>query len=230
MNNIAIIPARGGSKRIPRKNIRPFLGKPMISYAIEAARKSGVFKHIVVSTDDREIADTAKSFGAEIFRMRPRELADDFTGTFQVTQSEVAYLDSIGIRSDYVCTIYATVPLIRAEDIKNCLDQMTAGGMEHAYTMCSYPFPIWRSCYIRDQHPTPIWPENMPKRSQDLPEAYHDAGQFYWDSYNSIITGKPESNGPETLAYLLPRSHVVDIDTVEDWETAELMYRVINHV
>jgi N-acylneuraminate cytidylyltransferase len=122
------------------------------------------------------------------------------------------------------------VPLIRAEDIKNSLDQMTAGGMEHAYTMCSYPFPIWRSCYIRDQHPTPIWPENMPKRSQDLPEAYHDAGQFYWDSYNSIITGKPESNGPETLAYLLPRSHVVDIDTVEDWETAELMYRVINHV
>jgi pseudaminic acid cytidylyltransferase len=230
MSNIAIIPARGGSKRIPHKNIKLFLGKPMISYAIEAAKESGIFEHIIVSTDDQKIADTAKSFGAEIYRLRPKELADDFTGTFQVISSETIFLNSIGIKSDYVCTIYATVPLIKSEDIKSCFEQMKSSGMEHAYTMCSYPFPIWRSCYIKDQHPTPIWPENMPKRSQDLPEAFHDAGQFYWDNHESVITGKQDSDGQKTLAYVLSRKCVIDIDTVEDWETAEVMYKVLNHV
>lgn len=229
MINIAIIPARGGSKRIPRKNIRPFLGRPMISYALEAAQKSGLFDHIAVSTDDQEIADTARRYGGEVFRMRPRELADDFTGTFEVAQSETAYLKSIGIDVDYVCTIYATVPLIRAEDIRGAYELMLKENSAHCYSMCSYAFPIWRSCYLKNGSPEPVWPENMTKRSQDLPEVYHDAGQFYWSSAEAQLTGKPATNGPETAAYIIPRSRVVDIDTLEDWEAAEVMYQVLNH-
>ncbi len=229
MSTVAIIPARGGSKRIPRKNIRPFLGRPMLSYAVDAAFSSGVFDHVAVSTDDQEIADTARKLGAEIFRLRPAELSDDHTGTFAVAQKEAEFIESLGIRCDHVCVIYATVPLISPDDIRGSFEEMQRQGKSHAYPLCSYPFPIWRSCLIRNGSPEPIWPENMPRRSQDLPEAFHDAGQFYWHERSALLTGSPAFNGPETLAWIIPRSRVVDIDTQEDWDQAELICRAFRH-
>ncbi len=229
MTNIAIIPARGGSKRIPHKNIKEFLGKPMISYAIAAARQAEIFDHIVVSTDSQEIAKVAQQLGAEIYRMRPKELSDDFTGTGEVTRQEVLYLDSIGIKGDYICTIYATVPLIEAQDLKASWEQMTANGKQFAYALCSFEFPIWRGCYIQNGSPIPVWPENMPKRSQDLPEVYHDAGQFYWAGHDALLDTNITDNHLKTLAYLIPRYRVVDIDTPEDWINAEMLYKAIHH-
>lgn len=227
MSNIAIIPARGGSKRIPHKNIKNFLGKPMISYAIDAAKESGIFSHIVVSTDDEEIATIAKKCGAEVPHMRPKELADDYTPSGAVIANEITWLKEHNITADYYCCIYATVPLIRSFDIKACIEEMIKTNKARGYTLCNYPFPIWRSCYVKNGVSQPIWPENMPKRSQDLPEAFHDAGLFYWGTGDAWTIGKPEFYSDKTLAYIVPRYLVVDIDTPEDWHSAELMYQVL---
>ena len=228
MTNIAIIPARGGSKRIPRKNIKDFLGKPMISYAIKAARDSGLFSRIIVSTEDQEIASVAESFGAEVPRLRPAELADDYTASGDVISSELKWLQSQGLNADYCCCIYATVPLLRSSDLIQCLNKMKEEGKSWGYPLCGYPFPIWRSCKIENGSPKPIWPENMPKRSQDLPEAYHDAGMFYWGTVEAWLTGKPSFWEDFTYPLIIPRHLVMDIDTPEDWHSAELMYQLIN--
>lgn len=221
---IAIIPARGGSKRIPRKNIRPFCGKPMLAYAIEAARQSGCFTHIVVSTDDDEIAACARALGAEVPFLRPPALADDHTGTTPVVIDTIARLQALGITSDHYCCIYATVPLIEAADLSAAYQKLTEGDVPFVYSVAEFAFPIQRAVRMDERgHVTPFWPEMMAKRSQDLEKAYQDAGQFYWATREAWLHGHTQSAG-----HPLPRWRVVDIDTEEDWHLAELLYRALH--
>lgn len=225
---IAIIPARGGSKRILRKNIRPFCGQPMLAYAILAAQAAGCFSHIVVSTDDEEIAEVARQWGAEVPFMRSASLADDHTGTTPVVIDAIRRLDELGLMAEHYCNIYATVPLIQASDLNNAYQRLLASQAPFIYTVAEFGFPIQRAVRMDEQgRVSPFWPEQMAKRSQDLEAAYQDAGQFYWGSRDAWLAGVSPVGG-EVIGYLLPRHRVVDIDTPEDWHLAELLYRVLN--
>ncbi|MBW7857810.1 MAG: pseudaminic acid cytidylyltransferase [Leptonema sp. (in: Bacteria)] len=225
--NIAVIPARGGSKRIPRKNIKEFCGKPMIAYAIEAAQKSQCFEHIIVSTDDDEIADVAKTYGAEVPFMRPKELADDYTGTAAVTLDSVKRAQSIYGPIEYVCTIYATAPFVQNKDLTNSLKELHATGKLAAFTLTTFPYPIQRALRLTaNQGVEMIQPEHRMTRSQDLEETYHDAGQFYWDKA-SILLREKNIQPDDILPIILPRYQVQDIDTMEDWIRAERLYKVM---
>lgn len=224
---IAIIPARGGSKRIPRKNIRPFCGQPMLAYAIQAAQKSGCFSKILVSTDDDEIAEVARQLGAEVPFQRPANLADDHTGTTPVVIDTIQRLDQLGIQSEHYCCIYATVPLIQADDLKAAYQRLIASKAPFVYTVAEFGFPIQRAVWMDEQgRVTPFWPEQMAKRSQDLEPAYQDAGQFYWGTRAAWLGGISPVGG-EGIGHILPRHRVVDIDTPEDWHLAELLYQVL---
>ncbi len=224
---IAVIPARGGSKRIPRKNIKPFCGKPMIAYSIEAAIRSGIFDEIIVSTDDEEIADVAKNAGASVPFMRPKELSDDYTATGAVVEHAIKFLQARGDRIKFVCTIYATAPLIDEIYIKLGLEKLRASNAKNAFSCTSMPFPIWRTFKIaKDGRCEMFWRENFDKRSQDLEEAYQDAGQFYWTNLDA-----PSSDeiffGRDSIAIVLPRHLVQDIDTPQDWIRAEFLYEAV---
>jgi len=224
---IAVIPARGGSKRIPRKNIKPFCGKPMIAYSIEAAIRSGIFDEIIVSTDDEEIADVAKNAGASVPFMRPKELSDDFTATGAVVEHAIKFLQARGDRIKFVCTIYATAPLIDEFYIKLGLEKLRASNAKNAFSCTSMPFPIWRTFKIaKDGRCEMFWRENFAKRSQDLEAAYQDAGQFYWTNLDA-----PSSDeiffGRDSIAIVLPRHLVQDIDTPQDWIRAEFLYEAV---
>ena len=224
---IAVIPARGGSKRIPRKNIKPFCGKPMIAYSIEAAIRAGIFDEIIVSTDDEEIADVAKNAGASVPFMRPKELSDDFTATGAVVEHAIKFLQARGDRIKFVCTIYATAPLIDEFYIKLGLEKLRASNAKNAFSCTSMPFPIWRTFKIaKDGRCEMFWRENFDKRSQDLEEAYQDAGQFYWTNLDA-----PSSDeiffGRDSIAIVLPRHLVQDIDTPQDWIRAEFLYEAV---
>ena len=224
---IAVIPARGGSKRIPRKNIKPFCGKPMIAYSIEAAIRAGIFDEIIVSTDDEEIADVARNAGASVPFMRPKELSDDFTATGAVVEHAIKFLQARGDRIKFVCTIYATAPLIDEIYIKLGLEKLRASNAKNAFSCTSMPFPIWRTFKIaKDGRCEMFWRENFAKRSQDLEEAYQDAGQFYWTNLDA-----PSSDeiffGRDSIAIVLPRHLVQDIDTPQDWIRAEFLYEAV---
>ena len=224
---IAVIPARGGSKRIPRKNIKPFCGKPMIAYSIEAAIRAGIFDEIIVSTDDEEIADIAKNVGASVPFMRPKELSDDYTATGAVVEHAIKFLQARGDRIKFVCTIYATAPLIDEIYIKLGLEKLRASNAKNAFSCTSMPFPIWRTFKIaKDGRCEMFWRENFDKRSQDLEEAYQDAGQFYWTNLDA-----PSSEeiffGRDSIAIVLPRHLVQDIDTPQDWIRAEFLYEAV---
>ena len=224
---IAIIPARGGSKRIPRKNIRPFCGKPMLAYAIQAAQKSGCFSKVVVSTDDDEIAEVARQLGAEVPFLRPANLADDHTGTTPVVIDTIARLDKLRIQAQHYCCIYAMVPLIQADDLKAAYQRLIASQAPFVYTVAEFGFPIQRAVRMDERdRVTPFWPEQMAKRSQDLEPAYQDAGQFYWGTQDAWLGGISPIGG-EGIGHILPRHRVVDIDTPEDWHLAELLYQVL---
>lgn len=224
---LAVIPARGGSKRIPRKNVRPFCGKPMIAWSIEAARESGCFDRIVVSTDDPEIAGTALELGAEVPFMRPPELSDDHTGTMAVIAHAVTWLERRGEAPQQVCCVYATAPLLLPGDLRLGLARLEESGCDFAFSVASYPFPIQRALRIdRDGRVGMFWPEQFPTRSQDLEEAYHDAGQFYWGSAAAWLSGTAIF-GSGSVPVILPRHRVQDIDTPEDWERAELMFKLM---
>lgn len=227
--NIAIIPARGGSKRIPRKNIKEFAGKPMIAWSIEAALSSQLFDHIIVSTDDHEIADVAKTWGAEVPFMRPIELADDYVGTGAVTEHALDWvLEHIG-EVDCVCTIYATAPFIVTSDLKEAYDVLVNSDAGIVFTATSFPFPIQRAIKINEQGRAEMFhPEHRMTRSQDLEKAYHDAGQFYWAKKDAVLNRSSAfSNG--SIPFLIPRFRVQDIDDMEDWERAELLFGLINN-
>ena len=225
--NLAIIPARGGSKRIPKKNIRDFCGQPIIAYSIQAAIESGCFDAIIVSTDDEEIAAVARSFGAEVPFVRPPEYSNDTIGTIPVTAHAVRWFEEHREPITYACCIYATAPFLRAEDISRGLEVMETEGADYAFSVTSFGFPIQRAVRILPSGRAGMFqPEHFNTRSQDLEEAYQDAGQFYW--------GKPEAWKAGILMFseaavpvVLPRYRVQDIDTEEDWKRAELMYRAI---
>ena len=225
---IAVIPARGGSKRIPRKNIKSFCGKPMIAWSIEAALQSGCFDQVVVSTDDAEIAEVARQCGAQVPFMRPVELSDDHTGTIPVIRHAIEWFSKRGQMLDQVCCIYATAPFVRADDIRRGLDVLTSANSDYAFSVTSYPFPIQRAIRITAQGRMEMFsPEYYNTRSQDLEEAYHDAGQFYWGRATAWLTGNVIF-GPHSAAVQIPRYRVQDIDTTEDWQMAEYLFRVVN--
>jgi len=224
---LAVIPARGGSKRIPRKNIRPFGGKPMIAWSIEAALQSGCFDQVVVSTDDTEIADVARAHGAAVPFMRPAELSDDHTGTIPVIRHAIEWFQRQGTAPEKVCCIYATAPFIRAEDIRKGLEILDTTGCEYAFSVTSYAFPIQRALRLTTTGRVEMFhPEHFNTRSQDLEEAYHDAGQFYWGQSSAWLAGKPIFS-PAAAPVILPRHRVQDIDTPEDWERAEWMFKAM---
>jgi pseudaminic acid cytidylyltransferase len=224
--NIAIIPARGGSKRIPRKNIREFDGKPMIAYAIEAAKKSGCFGKVIVSTDDREIAEIAVCLGAEVPFVRPPELSDDHTPTAPVIAHAISHMENAGFQLDLACCIYATVPFIRVEDLLAGLELMKKGDWHFAFSATSFGFPIFRSFEIKPGGSVGMFfPEHFKTRSQDLPEAWHDAGQFYWGKSDAWKNADRLFESHSTIIPLA-RWRVQDIDTPEDWDRAEKLFKV----
>jgi pseudaminic acid cytidylyltransferase len=223
--NLAIIPARGGSKRIPRKNIRPFVGKPIIAYSIAAARATGLFDNVVVSTDDAEIAAVAVECGAEVPFMRPLELADDITGTNAVVKHAVNWMRNAGHVIDFVCCIYATAPFVDPAFLRAGFDKLNASDKAFAFSVTSYAFPIQRAVRIRgDGAVEALSPQHFLTRSQDLEPCYHDAGQFYWGRAQAFLDDIIMFS-PAALPVVIPRALVQDIDTLEDWERAELMYQ-----
>ncbi len=222
---LAIIPARGGSKRIPRKNIRDFLGKPIIGYSIEAAQKCGLFDHIVVSTDDAEIADVARRFGAEVPFMRPAPLADDHTGTAAVVKHALQMLDKTAQPAEFACCIYATAPFVTPQDLQAGFELLLTTRKDYAFSVASFGFPIQRALRLKDGGVEPIYPQYRETCSQDLEEAYQDAGQFYWGRASAWLADVPIYSR-SAAPFMLPRHRVQDVDTLEDWKRAESMFRI----
>lgn len=221
---LAVIPARGGSKRIPGKNIKPFAGKPMIGWSIEAARVSGLFDRILVTTDSEEIARIAVDFGAEAPFRRPAELADDYAPTIPVIAHAVEWQIAQGGTPTQVCCIYATAPFIQAADIRRGLALLENASCDYAFSVTTYAFPIQRALRITpDERVEMFNPEHLLTRSQDLEPAYHDAAQFYWGKTAAWLARRPLF-GEDSVPVVLPRYRVQDIDTPEDWERAELMF------
>ena len=224
--NIAVIPARGGSKRIPRKNIKAFGGKPMITYAINAAKNSGLFDHVLVSTDDAEIASIANAWGAETPFVRPADLANDFTATVPVIVHAIQACEALGWSLDNVCCIYPGVPFIEVEDLQGAFKQLEAGDVDYCFPVAEFPSAIQRALKRRsDGVMQPFYPEFQFTRTQDLEPAYSDAGQFYWGKKKAWLSNpRIHSSG---IGYVIPSWRVVDIDTPEDWECAELLAMAI---
>ncbi len=225
---VAIIPARGGSKRIPRKNIRNFAGRPIIAYSIEAASRCGLFDHIVVSTDDDEIAAVAREYGAETPFVRPHDLADDHTGTMAVVAHAAGWLaEHIGFDVTAVCCIYATAPFVRAEDITRGWRLLETGRWRFVFTATPFEAPVARAFSVApDGGLKMFFPQYFESRSQDLPEVLHDAAQFYWGSIDAWA-GEKRIFGPDSTVIRLPASRVQDIDSEEDWIRAEAMYAAL---
>lgn len=225
--NIAIIPARGGSKRIPRKNIKLFHGKPMIAYSIDAAKRSNCFDKIIVSTDDKEIASVAMEFGAEVPFIRPNDIANDFATTLDVMQHAIQWCQEQQWNIEKVCCIYATAPFILPEYIQSGLDELSDNSVQYAFSATTFPFPIQRAITLDEYNRVNMLnPEHVSTRSQDLPETYHDAGQFYWGKASAFLAGKAFFS-EHSKAIILPRKRVQDIDTPEDWDFAEALFGVL---
>jgi N-acylneuraminate cytidylyltransferase len=221
---VAIIPARGGSKRIPRKNLKPFDGVPIIVRSIRTAFDCGLFDQVVVSTDDEEIADIARAHGAQVPFMRPTALADDFTGTAAVIVHALKQLPPF----DYACCVYATAPLLQARYLRQGHELLVQHpDKSFAFSVAGFGFPVQRALTLDEQGAlTSLYPEFRNTRSQDLPEAYQDAGQFYWGRTEAWLRGDVLFS-PASLPVILPRHLVQDIDTLEDWKRAEYLYAAL---
>jgi N-acylneuraminate cytidylyltransferase len=223
--NLAIIPARGGSKRIPGKNVKNFAGKPLIAYSIEAAQKSRLFDKIIISTDSEQVAEVALQYGADVPFMRPEDLSNDIIGTRPVTNHGINYCIEHFYKPDFCCCIYATAPFIQASYLQAGLDALKADTSKaFAFSVTSFPFPVQRALKKVGTGVSPMFPETVRKRSQDLEEAYHDAGQFYWGRTEDYLSKKVIFS-EHSVPVILPRHLVQDIDTYEDWQRAELMYK-----
>ena len=224
---LAVIPARGGSKRIPRKNIRYFCGKPILAYSIERALESKLFDHVIVSTDDEEIALISREYGAETPFLRPAEFSDDYTGTNAVVKHAIRWYQEQGQDISLVCCIYSTAPFVKVKYLKEGYDKLNGSDKSFAFSVTSFPFPVQRAIRINKKGEVDaFWPEYINIRSQDLEESYHDAGQFYWGKsqafLNDVVTFSTAS-----IPIILPRYLVQDIDTFEDWQCAELMFQAM---
>lgn len=225
---IAVIPARGGSKRIPRKNIKNFYGKPMIAWSIAAAKASQLFDSIIVSTDDAEIAEIATQWGAEVPFTRPEELSNDYAGTIPVIAHATEWAVNQKMDVTAVCCIYATAPFIQIDDIKQGWDALNSGDWDYTFTVTDFAAPIFRAFKQTAAGGVEMFfPEHFSSRSQDLPAAYHDAGQFYWGRSNAWLEGK-SIFAQHSKPIIIPRWRVQDIDTQEDWERAELLAAVFS--
>jgi len=223
--NIAIIPARGGSKRIPGKNIKLFAGKPLIAYSIDAAKASGLFDKIIISTDSEEVAEVAIAFGADVPFIRPQSLSNDMVGTRPVTNHGIRFCIEKFYQPEFCCCIYATAPFLQAKYLQQGLDSLKQHkDKSFAFSVTSFPFPVQRALIKSEAGVSPMFPESISKRSQDLEEAYHDAGQFYWGRTDDYLSNQ-KIFSHHSLPVVLPRHLVQDIDTPEDWLRAELMYK-----
>jgi len=223
--NIAIIPARGGSKRIPGKNIKLFAGKPLIAYSIDAAKASGLFDKIIVSTDNEEVAELAKSYGADVPFIRPEALSNDVVGTRPVTNHTIKFCIEHFYKPEFCCCIYATAPFLQAKYLQQGVNSLKQDSEKSfAFSVTSFPFPVQRALKKTQAGVSPMFPEDIAKRSQDLEEAYHDAGQFYWGRTDAYLSNQ-KIFSQHSLPVVLPRHLVQDIDTPEDWLRAELMYK-----
>jgi pseudaminic acid cytidylyltransferase len=228
--NVCIIPARGGSKRIPRKNIKDFLGKPIIAYPIEAAQKSGLFERIVVSTDDEEIAEVAKGFGAEVPFLRPKELSGDFTGTIPVIAHAIKELENAGERIDTACCVYATSAFLTPELLQEGFEALQKDGKQYSFSVAEFGAPIFRSFKMLDDGGVEMFfPEKFNSRSQDLPSAYHDAAQFYFGKRDAFLKDLPIF-APHSAAVKIDRRMVQDIDTMDDWVIAESIFKSLHNI
>jgi pseudaminic acid cytidylyltransferase len=226
---LAVIPARGGSKRIPRKNIREFCGKPIIARSIEVALASGCFDRVIVSTDDREIAEIALCHGAEAPFVRPSRLAGDFTPTVPVIAHAIQFYLHQNVRVDHCCCLYATAPFCRAQDLSLGLEILIEKQLEYVLPVTAFRYPIQRAVKIRADGRIEMFDKRRyESRSQDLEPAYHDAGQWYWGTSAAWLDGKPVIDS-DTLPVILPAQRVCDIDTEEDWVQAELMFRALGY-
>lgn len=226
---ICVIPARGGSKRIPRKNIRLFCGEPMISWSIKAAISSNIFDKIIVSTDDKEISKISQKYGAEIPFLRPKSLSDDFTGTIPVIKHTINWVNKNINRVEYVCCLYATAPFVEPSYLIEGYDKLINNDVNYTFSVTSFPFPIQRAIKISKLNRVEMLnPENFNKRSQDLEETFHDAGQFYWGKASSWIN-EDIFFAEHSCPIIIPRYKVQDIDNEEDWIRAEKMFKVINY-
>lgn len=226
MNNLAIITARGGSKRIPRKNIKQFLGKPIIAYSIEAAIEANIYKEIMVSTDDAEIASIAQMYGASVPFFRSKEMSDDFAITADVISEVLNEYRRIGQQFDVVSCIYPTAPFVTSSKLLEAYYLLEKSGADSVIPITKFSFPIWRSFGAKDGKLFFNWPENANKRSQDLPPAFHDCGQFYFLRVEEFIKSKKLITN-NTLGLEVPESEVQDIDNEEDWKIAEIKYSFI---
>jgi pseudaminic acid cytidylyltransferase len=223
--SVAIIPARGGSKRIPNKNIRPFFGKPMIQYSIEAAQKSGLFEEIIVSTDSLDIAAVARAAGASVPMLRPAELSSDHAQTVPVILHAARKMARPGHR--YGCCILATAPFLDPQQLKRGFDLLREKKAASAYAVTTFEYPIFRAFKKNEEGFLRwVWPEYRLTRSNDLPETFHDAGQFYWFDMDRFLASEV-LDGEDLVPVVIPRNQVQDIDTPEDWEVAETLYRAI---
>ncbi len=224
---LCIIPARGGSKRIPRKNIKDFNGKPMIAYSIEAALTSKCFDEVIVSTDDKEIARLSERYGAIAPFLRPESLANDHAGTLPVVKHAIEWCEQHDLPPDEVCCLYATAPFVTASSLQKAYQQLQRTQADYCFTVTSFPFPIQRAIKVTANNRVEMFqPENFNTRSQDLEEAFHDAGQFYWgkaEPFKNMELLFSDKSSP----FILPRHRVQDIDTPEDWVRAELMHQLL---
>jgi len=226
--NIVIIPARGGSKRIPKKNIKDFLGKPVIAYSIEIAISCKLFSRVIVSTDDDEIKDVALKYGAEVPFIRPKNIADDFTGTHEVIGHAVEYLEDTGETMDYVCCIYPTAPLIQKDDLIKGFKLIQTNKWNSVMAATNFSYPIFRSFEnLPNGGLKMIFPKHYNSRSQDLSDVYHDAGLFYW-AKPRIWKKKPQGYNEKNSIVKIPNYRIQDIDTLDDWKRAEIIYQIIN--
>lgn len=223
MRKLAIIPARGGSKRIPHKNRQLFLGKPIIAYVIQTTIDSGLFDEVMVSTDDAEIAAIAREMGANVPFMRSKKNADDFATTLAVLQEVMEQYHDLGKSFDCVCCIYPTAPLMTKAHLQQGFDTLITQQFDSVFAAVAYGHPVWRGFELVDQKAQMIWPDNQTKRSQDLTPVYHDAGQWYWLQWKKIKDSIFTNNSGVVL---LSELEVQDIDSQTDWKLAELKYKL----
>ena len=226
MTNIAIIPARGGSKRIPRKNIKEFCGKPIIAYSIEAAIKSNIFDEIMVSTDDDEIAEISKSYGAKVPFYRSKELSSDMAMTVPVLIEVLGEYEKLDKHFDITCCIYPCAPFITPQKLEQGMNLLLQSGANFAFPIVKFSYPPQRCLVIREQRVSMLYPENYLKRSQDLEPLYHDAGQFYF-AKTKVLKEKQTVFGENSMPIICNESEIQDIDTIEDWKIAEIKYNLL---
>ena len=227
MKNLCIIPARGGSKRIPRKNIKTFLGKPIIAYSIEAALDSGIFDEVMVSTDDEEFAGIARKYGASVPFLRSEATANDYATTVDVLLEVIEQYKLRGKIFESICCLYSTAPFVTSDRLKEAYSKLS-DKIDACFTMVEYSYPIQRSLRINEEGQVEIkYPEYLKSRTQDLEKVYHDAGQFYFVKTDTLLNEKTVWC-KRTAPLVLSELEVQDLDTLTDWQLAQMKYELVH--